>query len=94
MKTAEPEGKVLFDVGAYVGYITLGFAKLVGAEGKVLAFEPNSGNRAWLESQRNKNTSVQDRIRALFQSPCQIEMARKNLSILTVFLMEGLAGHF
>jgi FkbM family methyltransferase len=63
VKTAEPEGKVLFDVGAYVGYVTLGFAKLVGAEGKVLAFEPNSGNRAWLESQWNKNTSVQDRIR-------------------------------
>jgi len=37
-------GAVVFDVGAHVGYHTLRFARLVGREGRVFAFEPHPGN--------------------------------------------------
>lgn len=35
------EGNVVVDVGAHIGYYTLIFAKLVGANGTVFAFEPD-----------------------------------------------------
>ena len=35
-----PNGAVLFDIGANVGYFSLLAAKLVGPEGRVYAFEP------------------------------------------------------
>ena len=34
-------GNTVFDVGAHIGYYTLLFAKLVGPQGKVVAFEPH-----------------------------------------------------
>lgn len=34
------EGMVVIDVGAYVGYFTMLFSKLVGSKGRVIAFEP------------------------------------------------------
>ena len=37
-------GKVVFDIGAHAGYYTLLSSVIVGAEGKVLAFEPNPCN--------------------------------------------------
>jgi FkbM family methyltransferase len=36
-----PPGAYVLDIGAYIGTHTLAFADLVGANGKVLAFEPN-----------------------------------------------------
>ena len=41
-------GSVLFDVGAAVGYYTLLAAPLVGPEGRVVSFEPDSKNAAFL----------------------------------------------
>ena len=41
-------GQVLFDIGANVGYYTLLGSKLVGASGKVLAFEPVVRNLFYL----------------------------------------------
>src|SRR5262249_1136111 len=38
------EGMTVVDVGANVGYYTLLAARLVGSEGRVIAFEPNSEN--------------------------------------------------
>lgn len=34
-------GKTVYDVGAYIGLLTIFFAKKVGARGRVIAFEPN-----------------------------------------------------
>ncbi|HOE15512.1 MAG TPA: FkbM family methyltransferase, partial [Candidatus Paceibacterota bacterium] len=40
-----PSGKIIFDVGTFVGASSLIFSKLVGLKGKVLGFEPNPFNR-------------------------------------------------
>ena len=43
------EGDVVMDIGANIGYYTLVAAKLVGANGKVYAFEPESINFSFLK---------------------------------------------
>jgi len=40
-ETIDFEGKTIYDVGAYIGLLTMFFAKKVGTRGKVVAFEPN-----------------------------------------------------
>lgn len=37
-------GKTVFDIGAYIGILTLFFARAVGKSGQVVAFEPNPKN--------------------------------------------------
>lgn len=49
-------GMTVIDVGAHVGYFALEFARLVGAEGKVYAFEPDSSNLELLMKNISLNT--------------------------------------
>jgi len=43
-------GDIVYDLGAHVGYYTLIASKLVGAQGKVISFEPNPKNLIFLRS--------------------------------------------
>ena len=43
------EGDIVLDIGANIGYYTLMFAKLVGEQGQVFAFEPEPENFALLQ---------------------------------------------
>jgi FkbM family methyltransferase len=53
------KGKVIFDIGAHIGFDTLFFAKAVGQKGKVFSFEPNGTNKDRLDLivARNKKLS-------------------------------------
>ena len=48
-------GMTVFDVGAHAGFYTLAFARLVGPQGKVIAFEPNPTNVANLKRHMQLN---------------------------------------
>lgn len=41
LETIDFKGKTVYNIGAYIGLLTTFFAKKVGREGRVIAFEPN-----------------------------------------------------
>jgi len=49
------KGDVVLDIGANIGYYTLIFAKFIGEEGKVFAFEPEPSNFALLKKNIKTN---------------------------------------
>ncbi len=59
-KVVKP-GDVVYDVGAHFGYYTLLASKLVGPEGRVLAFEPSPPNlaRLYRHIELNRYSNVQ-----------------------------------
>lgn len=66
LKTMNLEGKIIFDIGAHIGYHSIYFSRLVGKNGKIFAFEPHPKNverfRLILEKNKNEldNISVYD----------------------------------
>ena len=55
VKKEVKKGNVVLDIGANIGYYTLIFAKLVGENGKVFAFEPDPTNFALLKKNVEMN---------------------------------------
>ncbi len=52
-------GMIVFDIGAHIGYFTVLFSGLAGAEGKVYAFEPDNNNFILLKKNTKKYSNVQ-----------------------------------
>jgi FkbM family methyltransferase len=48
-------GMTVYDVGAHIGYVTLALAQAVGAEGRVVAFEPLPANQQRLRANLELN---------------------------------------
>ena len=56
------QGGIVWDVGAHIGFHTLGFSTLVGQTGHVVGFEPNPSNRQRLQRNLDKNPDLAARI--------------------------------
>ncbi|MFA7193548.1 MAG: FkbM family methyltransferase [Candidatus Paceibacterota bacterium] len=61
-KLAANKNKVVWDIGAHIGYLSLFFSSAFGEETLVYAFEPNPSNQKWLESNININEAYSKRI--------------------------------
>lgn len=55
-------GKVVYDIGAHIGYYTLNFAQRVGPEGRVYAFEPHLTHRERIEKNLSRNSDLALRV--------------------------------
>lgn len=64
-----PGGGILWDVGAHMGFHTLGFATIVGPAGRVVGFEPNPANRVRLRQNLERNADLAARVEIL---PCAL----------------------
>jgi len=62
LHTETLRGKVIFDIGAHIGFHSLYFARLVGPKGKVYAFEPNPKNVERFKLIRDKNADIKNTI--------------------------------
>jgi FkbM family methyltransferase len=62
-------GAVTWDVGAHIGFHTLGFAVAVGPTGRVVSFEPNPSNRTRLQQNLERNPDLASRVEIL---PCAL----------------------
>lgn len=56
----EMRGKVIFDIGAHIGFHSIYFARLTGQNGKVCSFEPNPKNVERLNLILDKNTDIKN----------------------------------
>jgi FkbM family methyltransferase len=89
-------GDVVLDVGSHIGYIALYFAQLVGARGRVFAFEPGPNNLPYLRQNVGASANVTIVEKALSTSsgsePLYVEsLTGQNNSMLRNF--EGLRNN-
>ena len=80
------KGDVVIDIGANVGYYTLIFAKLVGDEGKVYAFEPEPYNFNLLK----KNIEINGYKNIILE---QKGISNKNGKTILYIGAQGTGGH-
>lgn len=52
-------GMVVLDIGAGVGFYSLLFSNLIGAKGKVIAFEPEEQNFKWLSKLTRQSDNIE-----------------------------------
>lgn len=62
LKSETLDGKIIFDIGAHIGFHSFYFAKLVGLKGKVYSFEPNPKNVERLKLIRDKNNDIKNNV--------------------------------
>lgn len=55
-------GDTFYEVGAHIGFLSLGAARLVGTEGDVVAFEADPDNAARIEEHLRRNSLAQARV--------------------------------
>jgi FkbM family methyltransferase len=72
-------GAVVWDVGAHVGFFALTFARLVGPEGLVVAFEADDANVEALRAatQRNQIANVEICPVAVWSAPGTVQFERR-----------------
>lgn len=77
------EGDTVFELGAHIGYISLYYSKLVGANGKVYVFEPGANNldytRTNIENSKIKNIEL-------------VEKAVSDANGTATFYLENITG--
>lgn len=79
------KGNVVLDIGANIGYYTLIFAKIVGREGKVFAFEPEPGNFALLK----KNVEINGYRNVILEQKAVSNKSEK----IKLYLSDESSGH-
>ncbi|OJI09288.1 MAG: hypothetical protein COV08_01675 [Candidatus Vogelbacteria bacterium CG10_big_fil_rev_8_21_14_0_10_49_38] len=62
VKKFDLTGKTVYDIGSHVGFTALQFAKVIGPEGKVIAFEPNEFNARRFKYILSENGDLAGRI--------------------------------
>ena len=74
LKAVRP-GDIVFDVGAHFGYFSLLFAHLVGAGGRVVAFEPTPSTFAILAQNARRSNRIEPVNQAASDAAGEIEIA-------------------
>lgn len=71
-------GDTFYEVGAHIGFLSMGAARLVAAEGEVVAFEADPENIARIEEHLCRNSLVQARVvsRAVWSSAGRLRFKR------------------
>lgn len=65
LKSLNLQDKIIFDIGAHIGYLSMCFAEIVGDKGKVYAFEPNIYNLERLKLNLKNNPELSTRVKVL-----------------------------
>jgi FkbM family methyltransferase len=79
-------GKVIYDIGAHIGYHTLNFAHRVGLEGRVFSFEPHPLHLERLKVNLSRNTDLAARVTLM---PIAVS---NNAGYLEFFCTESVEG--
>ncbi len=91
VKQLVKSGDTALDLGANIGYYTLLLARQVGAEGHVIAFEPDPDNLALLRKNLDANgyTNVTVEAKAVSDAPGEVKLYKENWNDATPSLWES-----